>query len=70
MSDLKREIPWRSIVGVVLFLVFLVWLAGTNNPGLLLGLGILLACFSLLLWRRHRQAMRGVLRDLRPPRKP
>jgi hypothetical protein len=51
----------------VLFVVVLVWIAGTNSSGVLLGIGVLLAALSLFLWRWNRQVMRSVLRDLRPP---
>jgi hypothetical protein len=63
-------VPRRALIGGVLLLAVLVWMVGTNGPGLLLGLGVLLACLTVFLWHWHRVQMRSVLRDLRPPQKP
>jgi hypothetical protein len=62
-------LPRRTLIGAGVLLVGLIWLSGTNGPGLLLGLGILFAGSALLLWRRHRSDLRSVRRDLRPPEK-
>jgi hypothetical protein len=70
VRSLAAGLPRRAIVGGILFLAVLVWMAGTNAAGLLLGLGIVLACLAVFLWHRHRVQMRSVLRDLRPPAKP
>jgi hypothetical protein len=67
--SLTSVLPRRAIVGGVLLLVVLVWMAGTNAAGLLLGLGVLLACLAGFLWHWHRQQMRSVLRDLSPTEK-
>jgi hypothetical protein len=67
----SRAIPRRNIVGGVLFLGVLVWMAGTNSAGMLLGLGVVFAAGGLFLWRKDRLAMRTALRDLAPrPEKP
>src|SRR4051812_6873526 len=60
----------RNLIGAGAFLLALVWLAGTNNLGLLIGLGVLLAGSAVFLWRKNRVDMRSVLGDLRPPTKP
>jgi hypothetical protein len=65
-----RKIPRRNLVGGVVFLGVLIWMAGTNASGMLLGLGIILVGLGLYLWRKDRLAMRTVLRDLGPPEKP
>lgn len=65
-----RTIPRRNLIGGVLFLAVLVWMAGTNSSGMLLGLGVILAGLALFLWRKDRLAMRAVLRDLGPSGKP
>lgn len=69
-ASARRKIPRRNLVGGVVFLVVLVWMAGTNSSGMLLGLGIILVGLGLFLWRKDRLAMRAVLRDLGPPEKP
>jgi hypothetical protein len=63
-------IPRRTIVGVVVFVLALGWLAGTNSSGMLLGLGVVFTGTALYLWHRHRVVLRGVVRDLNPPEKP
>jgi len=60
----------RNLIGAGALLLALVWLAGTNNLGLLIGLGVLLAGSAVFLWRKNRVDMRSVLGDLRPPAKP
>lgn len=65
----RRKIPRRNLIGGVLFLAVLVWMAGTNSSGLLLGLGVILVGAGLILWRKDRLAMRAVLRDLGPAEK-
>jgi hypothetical protein len=70
LRSLVSGLPRRTIIGCVLFIVVLVWMAGTNAAGLMLGLGILLVCLAVLVWHRHRLQMQSVLRDLRPPEKP
>lgn len=65
-----RKIPRRNLIGGVLFLAVLVWMAGTNSSGMLLGLGVVLAGLALFLWRKDRLAMRAALRDLGPSGKP
>ncbi len=64
----SRVIPRSALVGAGILLI-LIWLSGTNGPGLLLGLGVVLACSAVWLWRKHRSEMRSVLGDLRPPKK-
>jgi hypothetical protein len=70
LRSLWSAVPRRALLGGVLLLAVLVWMVGTNGPGLLLGLGVLLACLTVFLWHWHRVQMRSVLRDLRPPQKP
>jgi hypothetical protein len=65
-----RRIPRRNLVGGVVFVGVLVWMAGTNASGMLLGLGIVFVGLGLFLWRKDRLAMRTVLRDLGPIDKP
>lgn len=65
----NAAIPPRYLIGGGALLPFLIWIAGTNGPGLLLGFGIVVAGSALLLWRKHRSDMRTALRDLRPPDK-
>ena len=62
-------IPKRNLLVGGALLLFLIWIAGTNGPGLLLGLGVLLAGSAVFLWRKNRSVMRSVLKDLRPPEK-
>jgi|SRR3954451_4593195 hypothetical protein len=61
---------WRNIGGGVASVAVLVWMAGTNAAGLLLGLGLVFTFFAVVLWRKHRLAMRAALRDLGPLQKP
>jgi len=49
--------------------VLLIWLAGTNILGMVIALGVVLAASAVFVWRKNRSEMRGVLRDLRPPKK-
>lgn len=63
-------IPRRGLIAAGALVLALVWMAGTNSPGLLLALGVAIAGSALFLWRRHRSDMRRVLGDLRPPEKP
>jgi hypothetical protein len=62
-----RRIPRRHLIGGGLFLVMLVWMAGTNGAGLLLGLGVLFIAGALFLWHKERVTMRTLRRDLGPP---
>jgi hypothetical protein len=67
-AGISHLIRQRKLIGAgVLLLVFLIWTAGTNSFGMLVGFGVVLAGFALFVWQRHRSAMRSVLRDLRPP---
>ena len=63
-------IPRRYIVGTGVLMLLLVWLAGTNSSGMLLGLGVVFVGTALFLWYRDRAILRGVRRDLGPPEKP
>jgi hypothetical protein len=63
-------LPRGYLIGTVVLLLALFWLAGTNGLGELLGLGVFLAGAALLLWRKNRSDMQSVRRDLRPPEKP
>jgi hypothetical protein len=67
-----RKIPRGKLIGGVVFFGVLVWMAGTNASGMLLGLGVILVGGGLFLWRKDRLAMQAVLRDLgpTPPEKP
>jgi hypothetical protein len=64
-----RMIPKGNLIGAVVLLLALMWMAGTNSSGMLLGLAVLLVGSGLLLWRKNRSVMRSVLKDLRPPEK-
>ena len=71
-ADLAPEPPaWRArrryLIGGGLFLVILVWMAGTTAAGMLLALGILLVAGSLFLWHKDRVGVRSARRDLSPP---
>jgi hypothetical protein len=46
--------------------LILVWVFGTNNPGLLLALGLVVAGTAFILWRTDRAEMRSVLGELGP----
>ena len=70
LASRYRAIPRRTLIGGVLFFGVLVWMAGTNSSGMLLGLGLIVTVVGLFLWRRHRVIMRAVLGDLGPPEKP
>jgi hypothetical protein len=63
-------IPRWILVGTGVLVLLLIWLAGTNNPGIVMGLGAVLLGSGLFLWYRDRAIMRGVRRDLEPPEKP
>ena len=63
-------IPRRYVVGAGVFILLLIWLAGTNTSGMLVGLGIVFAGSALFLWYRDRAIIRGVRRDLGPSEKP
>jgi hypothetical protein len=63
-------IPRRYIVGTGVLALLLVWLAGTNSSGMLVGLGVVFVGTALFLWYRDRAILRGVRRDLGPPEKP
>jgi hypothetical protein len=63
-------IPRRYIVGTAVLVLLLIWLAGTNSSGMLVGLGVVFVGTALFLWYRDRAIMRGVRRDLGPPEKP
>ena len=63
-------IPRRYIVGTGVLMLLLVWLAGTNSSGMLVGLGVVFVGTALFLWYRDRAILRGVRRDLGPPEKP
>ena len=62
-------LPRRSLMGAGVLLLALIWIVGTNGPGLLLGLGVLFAGSVLFLWRWHRSDMRRVREALKPPEK-
>ena len=63
-------IPRRYIVGTAVVVLLLIWLAGTNSSGMLVGLGVVFVGTALFLWYRDRAILRGVRRDLGPPEKP
>ena len=63
-------IPRRYIVGTAVLVLLLIWLAGTNSSGMLVGLGVVFVGTALFLWYRDRAILRGVRRDLGPPEKP
>jgi hypothetical protein len=61
------RIRWRSVLKVGIPVLVLIWLFGTNNPGLVLALGLVVAGTVFYLWRRDRSEMRSVLGELGPP---
>lgn len=63
-------IPRQYLIGGAVLIASLLWLAGTNGPGLLIGLGIPLAGLAVFLWWLDRSEVRSVRRDLAPPGKP
>jgi hypothetical protein len=63
-------IPRRYIVGTGVLVLLLIWLAGTNSSGMLVGLGVVFVGTAMFLWYRDRAILRGVRRDLGPPEKP
>jgi hypothetical protein len=65
VAAIPRWIP----VGAAVLVLFLIWLAGTNNSGMLVGLGAVLLGTGLFLWYRDRAILRAVRRDLGPPEK-
>jgi hypothetical protein len=65
-----RAIPRRYIVGTGVLALLLIWVAGTNNSGMLVGLGAVFVGTALFLWYRDRAIMRDVRRDLGTPEKP
>jgi hypothetical protein len=69
-ESLHLRSHWRGLAGAGVLLVLLVWMVGTNSPGMLLGLGVVLTGAALFLWQRNRSTMRTLRRDLRPPEKP
>ena len=67
LAPRARRLPRRYLIGGGLFLVMLVWMAGTNGAGLVLGLGVLFIAGALFLWHKERVTMRTLRRDLGPP---
>jgi hypothetical protein len=67
LRSLIHAIPRRALIATGLVLLALIWMAGTNGPGLVLELGVVLAGSAFFLWRKHRAEMRRVMRDLQPP---
>jgi hypothetical protein len=55
------------IVVAVLLLVALIWTAGTNSYGMLIGFAVVLAAFGAWVWQRNRAEVRAVMRDLHSP---
>jgi hypothetical protein len=60
----------RTLIGGAAVLLILIWISGTNNTGLLVGLAVVFGGSGLLLWRKHRSQVRSVERDLNPPQPP
>jgi hypothetical protein len=59
-----------SLVGAAALILALLWLAGTNGYGMLIGFGVVVAGLALFLWHRHRGEVQTVLREMGPPGKP
>jgi hypothetical protein len=70
LRSMIRVIPRRNLIGAGIFILGFVWLAGTNGPGLLVGLGAWLVGVAAFLWHWNRSTMRDLRRDLKPPEKP
>jgi hypothetical protein len=58
-----------TVLKVGIPVLVLVWLFGTNNPGMLLALGLVVAGSAFYLWRKDRSEMQSVLGELGPPQK-
>jgi hypothetical protein len=63
------KLHMRTVLWVGIPVIVLVWMFGTNNPGLLLGLGLVVAGSAVYLWRKDRAEMRSVLGELGTPKK-
>jgi hypothetical protein len=62
-------IPRSYVVGTGVFILLLIWLAGTNSAGMLIGLGVVLVGSALFLLYRDRALTRDARRELGPPEK-
>ncbi len=58
-----------TVLKVGIPVLVLVWLFGTNNPGMLLALGLVVAGSAFYLWRKDRSEMQSVLGELGPAQK-
>jgi hypothetical protein len=70
LRDRIARLPRRNLIGAGIFVLILIWLAGTNGPGLVLGLGVVFAVLGVFLWQSHRASIQSVRRDLGPSEKP
>lgn len=64
------RVPRRKLIGGGILVLAFVWALGTNGPGLLVGIGVVLAVGAWFLWDWHHSVMESVQRDLRPPQQP
>jgi O-antigen/teichoic acid export membrane protein len=60
-----RNAPRRTIVGVVLAVAAVLWLAGASATAGTISLGVLIVGGALYVWWRDRTAVRRIRRDLR-----
>jgi hypothetical protein len=60
---------WGTVLKVGIPVLVLIWVFGTNNPGLLLALGLVVAGSAVYLWRKDRSEMQSVLGELGSPQK-
>src|SRR5207342_3526316 len=62
-------ISWRTVLKIGIPVLIFIWVFGTNNPGLLLALGLGIGGTAVYLWRKDRAEMQSVLGELQPPEK-
>ncbi|HKD94711.1 MAG TPA: hypothetical protein VKB43_08405 [Gaiellaceae bacterium] len=64
------RIPGRKLIGGGILVLAFIWMLGTNGPGLLVGIGVILAVLAWFAWDWHHSVMESVRRDLGPPESP
>jgi 4-hydroxybenzoate polyprenyltransferase len=64
MTEHRRT--WAWIIGAVALMLFLGWIGGTNDLGLLLTGIVVVIGFAVYLWRKDRREIVSARRALRP----